>query len=65
MLVEKGADVEAQGGYYRNAFQAASSRGHNEIAWMRADKGADANAQGSVPSSFTPGVLYGSGDSAR
>ncbi|KAK4228724.1 putative ankyrin repeat protein L63 [Podospora fimiseda] len=45
-LIEKGADVNAQGGYYGNALQAASSRGHQEIVKLLLDKGADVNAQG-------------------
>ena len=31
MLLEKGADVNAQGGRSGNALQAASSRGHKEV----------------------------------
>ena len=43
MLVEKGADVNAQGGRYGNALQAASSGGHKETAQMLVEKGADVN----------------------
>jgi ankyrin repeat protein len=46
MLLEKGADVNAQGGYYGSALQAASARGHNEVVTLLLDKGADVNAQG-------------------
>ncbi|KAL6410100.1 hypothetical protein AUP68_06511 [Ilyonectria robusta] len=45
-LVDKGADVNAQGGFYGNALQAASHRGHHEIVQLLLDKGADVNAQG-------------------
>jgi hypothetical protein len=45
-LLEKGADVSAQGGIYGNALQAASSGGHKEIVQMLLEKGADVNAQG-------------------
>ncbi|KAK4198015.1 Pfs, NACHT and ankyrin domain protein [Triangularia verruculosa] len=45
-LIGKGADVNAQGGYYGNALQAASSEGHQEIVKLLLDKGADVNAQG-------------------
>ncbi|XP_014553834.1 hypothetical protein COCVIDRAFT_28984 [Bipolaris victoriae FI3] len=45
MLVDKGADVNAQSGYYGNALQAASAVGHKEIAMLLLDKGADVNAQ--------------------
>ena len=41
LLIEKGADVNAQGGHYGNALQAASSRGHESIAQLLIEKGAD------------------------
>ncbi|OQD72693.1 hypothetical protein PENANT_c227G08858 [Penicillium antarcticum] len=44
-LIDKGADVNAHGGAYGNALQAAS-RGHQEIVNLLLDKGADVNAQG-------------------
>ncbi|KAG9203889.1 hypothetical protein G6514_002050 [Epicoccum nigrum] len=46
MLLDKGADVNAQGGYYGNALQAASARGHEQVVKMLLDKDADVNAQG-------------------
>ncbi|RYO82106.1 hypothetical protein DL764_009659 [Monosporascus ibericus] len=46
MLVEKGADVNAQGGFYGNTLQAASAEGHTEIVRILVKKGADINAQG-------------------
>ena len=46
MLLDKGADVNAQGGLYSNALQAASYRGHDRIVQILLDKGADINAQG-------------------
>ncbi|SLM37709.1 ankyrin repeat domain containing protein [Lasallia pustulata] len=46
MLLDKGADVNAQGGRYGNALQAASERGNNKVVQMLLDKGADVNAQG-------------------
>ena len=45
-LLEMGADVNAQGGNYGNALQAASYGGHKAIAKLLIDKGADVNAQG-------------------
>ncbi|KAF6808110.1 Ankyrin repeat domain-containing protein 50-like protein 3, partial [Colletotrichum plurivorum] len=45
-LLNKGADVNAQGGYYGNALQAASSGGHGNIVQMLLERGADVNAQG-------------------
>ncbi|CAI0655001.1 unnamed protein product, partial [Colletotrichum noveboracense] len=46
MLLDKGADVNAQGGDYGNALQAASFKGHDNIVQMLLDKGADVNAHG-------------------
>ncbi|KAI1439483.1 hypothetical protein F5Y02DRAFT_425549 [Annulohypoxylon stygium] len=46
MLLDKGADMNAQGGFYGNALQAASYGGHEKIVQMLLDKGADMNAQG-------------------
>ena len=46
LLLETGADVNAQGGYYGNALQVASYGGHEAIAALLLEKGADVNAQG-------------------
>jgi ankyrin repeat protein len=46
LLLDKGADVNAQGGEYGNALQAASLGGHDKIVELLLDKGADVNAQG-------------------
>jgi ankyrin repeat protein len=46
MLVERGADVKAQGGYYGNALQAAAFGGHKSIASLLLEYKADVNAQG-------------------
>jgi ankyrin repeat protein len=48
LLLDKGADVNAQGGGYGNALQAASWRGHEQVVKTLLDKGADVNAQGGV-----------------
>ncbi|KFY17204.1 hypothetical protein V492_00821 [Pseudogymnoascus sp. VKM F-4246] len=45
-IVEGGADVNAQGGDYGNALQAASYSGHNRVVELLLSKGADVNAQG-------------------
>ncbi len=41
MLLENGADVNAQGGRYGNVLQAASSRGNKEVTRMLLEKGAE------------------------
>jgi ankyrin repeat protein len=46
MLLEKGADVNAQGGYYGNALQAASEGGYHKVMQMLLEKRADVNALG-------------------
>ncbi|KAF8336030.1 ankyrin repeat-containing domain protein [Amanita rubescens] len=46
LLLDRGADVNAQGGIYGYALQAASERGRNEIAKLLLDKGAYVNAAG-------------------
>ena len=45
-LLRRGADVNAHGGYYGSALQAASHGGHLEIVRMLVEKDADINAQG-------------------
>ncbi|PLB48774.1 Pfs, NACHT and ankyrin domain protein, partial [Aspergillus steynii IBT 23096] len=45
-LISKGADINAQGGEYGNALQAASLKGYQDIVRLLLDKGADINAQG-------------------
>ena len=39
-LLDKDAEVNAQGGYYSNALQAASVRGHEQIVKMLLNAGA-------------------------
>ncbi|KAF5333923.1 hypothetical protein D9758_017476 [Tetrapyrgos nigripes] len=46
ILVEEGANINAQGGQYGNALQAASYEGSEEIVKLLVEKGADINAQG-------------------
>ncbi|KAJ5625207.1 hypothetical protein N7510_001516 [Penicillium lagena] len=46
LLLEKGADVNAQGGRYGNALQAASFGGYERIVRLLLEKGAGVNAQG-------------------
>jgi len=46
MLVEGGADVNAQGGYYRNALQGAAAVSNVSAIKLLLEAGADVNAQG-------------------
>ena len=46
LLLDKGADVNAQGGHFGNALQAASFEGHDKIIELLLGKGADVNARG-------------------
>ncbi|ORY09452.1 hypothetical protein BCR34DRAFT_516475, partial [Clohesyomyces aquaticus] len=46
LLLDKGADVNAQGGRYGNALQAALVKGNEQVVKLLLDKGADVNAQG-------------------
>jgi hypothetical protein len=46
LLLENNADVNAQGGAYGNALQAASSRGHEQVVKLLLKKNVNVNAQG-------------------
>jgi hypothetical protein len=46
LLLDKNADVNAQGGDYGNALQVASAGGHEQVVKLLLDKNADVNAQG-------------------
>lgn len=46
VLLEKRFDVNAMGGYYGNAVQAASMMGHGKIVSLLLENGADVNAEG-------------------
>ncbi|KAM3429668.1 hypothetical protein MY4824_008120 [Beauveria thailandica] len=46
LLLEKGANINTQGGSYNNAIQAASHGGYREIVQLLLEKGADINTQG-------------------
>ena len=45
-LIEKGADINAEGGHYGHALQAAAAFGHLDIVTLLLEKGADINAEG-------------------
>jgi ankyrin repeat protein len=46
--LDKGADVNAQGGYFGNALQAASAEGYQEIVQLLLDKGAQDGEYGNA-----------------
>jgi ankyrin repeat protein len=46
ILLENGADVNTQGGFYGNDLQAASEGGHLETVKILLERGADVNSQG-------------------
>ena len=45
LLLDRGADVNVQGGRYGNALQAAAFGGHEETVELLVSKGADVNLQ--------------------
>jgi ankyrin repeat protein len=45
LLLEKGADVNAQGRYYGTALYAASWMGHEALARLLREKGAETDTQ--------------------
>ena len=45
LLLDKGAEINAQGGKYSNALQAASVKGHERIVGLLLEKGAEVNPQ--------------------
>ncbi|KAJ7114782.1 hypothetical protein C8R44DRAFT_224838 [Mycena epipterygia] len=46
LLIQKGANVNAQGGYYGTALQEASSAGHYPVVQLLITNGADVNMEG-------------------
>jgi hypothetical protein len=46
VLLKYGADVNAQGGYFGSALQAASAGGHDRVVQRLLENGADVNAEG-------------------
>ncbi|KAL7755413.1 hypothetical protein ACKLNR_014511 [Fusarium oxysporum f. sp. zingiberi] len=58
-LVIEGTDVNAQGGEYGNALQAASSKGRLEVVQLLLDEGADVNAQGGCCGNALRAASYG------
>ena len=58
LLLDKGADVNAQGGFYGNALQAAAFTGNVEITRLLLDKGANVNAQGGFYGNALRAAVY-------
>jgi hypothetical protein len=58
VLAKEGAEVNAQGGEYGNALQAASFYGHEEIVKLLLEKGAEVNAQGGKYGSALQAASY-------
>ncbi|KAF8351875.1 ectomycorrhiza-induced ankyrin-domain/NACHT-domain-containing protein [Amanita rubescens] len=59
LLLDKDANVNAQGGKYGNALQAASWGGHVQIARLLLDKGTNVNAQGGKYGNALQAASYG------
>lgn len=59
VLIDKGADVNTQGGKYGNALQAASLGGHQEIVKLAHDMEAGVNAQGGHYGNALVAALFG------
>ncbi|KAK8064712.1 hypothetical protein PG994_007350 [Apiospora phragmitis] len=57
-LLETGAEVNAQGGNFGNALQAASLGGHEAIVRLLLEKGAEVNAQGRHYGNALQAALY-------
>lgn len=58
LLLENGADVNAVGGHYATALQAASAGGHEKIIGLLLDAGAEVNVQGGHYGNALQGALY-------
>jgi hypothetical protein len=58
-LLDAGANVNAQGGEYGKALQAASFRGHREIVTLLLDRGAETNALGEYYGNVLQAASFG------
>ncbi|KAF4921188.1 Ankyrin repeat domain-containing protein 50 [Colletotrichum fructicola] len=61
-LLDKGADVNAQGGDNSNALHAASFRGHANVIRILLDKGANVNSQGGYYGNALQAASFGGHD---
>ncbi|RYP07260.1 hypothetical protein DL765_009212 [Monosporascus sp. GIB2] len=59
LLLDKGADVNAQGGKYGNPLQAALYRGDEQVIKLLLDKGANVNTQGGLYGTALQAASYG------
>jgi hypothetical protein len=59
LLLDQGAEVNAQGGHYGNALQAASAEGHEQVVKMLLNAGANVNAQGGYYGNALQAALVG------
>jgi ankyrin repeat protein len=59
LLLDAGADINAQGGEYGNALQAASAGGHEQVVKTLLNAGAEVNAQGGGYSNALQAASYG------
>ncbi|KAH6884132.1 hypothetical protein B0T10DRAFT_518181, partial [Thelonectria olida] len=62
LLLEKDADVNAEGGEYGSALQAASAEGHDKTVQLLLEKGAVINAEGGRFGSAIQAASYGGHD---
>ena len=62
LLAVHGADVNAQGGFYGNALQAASFQDYDKIVEVLLANGADVNAQGGFYGNALQAASYGGHD---
>ena len=58
LLLKSGADINAQGGQYDNALQAAMSRGHNKVVMLLLEGVSDVNAQSGQREKAPQAVSY-------
>jgi ankyrin repeat protein len=62
ILVDAGAEIDAQGGYYGNALQVASHRGYEKVVQLLLGAGADVNAQGGFYGNALQAASYRGGE---
>jgi ankyrin repeat protein len=58
LLIEHSANIDAQGGYFGHALQAASFNGHMNIVQLLIEQGADVNVEGGKYDTALKAALY-------